>query len=96
MLRIEKRYDGCATRVILTGRLQTDGIACIRSTLDDGCTRKILDLRDVGLVDLGVVHFLMSCEREGVELAECPPYIREWMIRERAEESEAVTVPNAS
>jgi hypothetical protein len=40
----------------------------------------------VTLVDLGVVPFLIRCENEGVELVQCPPYIREWMSRERAEE----------
>lgn len=38
------------------------------------------------LVDLGVIRFLMSCEDEGVELVPCPPYVREWILRERAEE----------
>ena len=30
------------------------------------------------------VHFLIDYEDEGVELAECPPYVREWMLRECA------------
>jgi hypothetical protein len=48
--------------------------------------RKILDLTDVGLVDITVVQFLIYCEDEGVELVQCPPYVREWMARERAQE----------
>ena len=47
--------------------------------------RKILDLNEVTLVDLGVVRFLICCEDEGVELVQCPPYVREWILRERAE-----------
>jgi hypothetical protein len=42
-------------------------------------------LSEVTLVDLGVVRFLISCDDEGIELVQCPPYVREWMIRERAE-----------
>jgi hypothetical protein len=34
-------------------------------------------------VDLGVVGFLVGCEADGVELVHCPPYIREWISRER-------------
>jgi hypothetical protein len=85
MLRVEKESDGCVTRLLLSGRIQSGGIACIRSAMNDGCTRKILDLREVTLVDIVVVRFLIGCEREGVELVECPPYLREWMLRERAE-----------
>ena len=44
-----------------------------------------LDLTEVILVDITVVRFLMSCENEGVELVQCPPYVREWIVRERAE-----------
>jgi len=51
---------------------------------DDG-TSKMLDLSEVTLVDIGVIQFLISCEEEGVELVHCPPYVREWMLRERAE-----------
>lgn len=53
--------------------------------MNDGCARKILDLREITLVDIEVVRFLIRCENEGIELVECPPYVREWMLRERAE-----------
>jgi hypothetical protein len=87
MLRIEKDSDGCVTRLVLSGRIQSDRIACIRSALNDGWERKILDLSDVTLVDVEVVRFLIQCENEGVELVQCPPYVREWIVRERAEEA---------
>ena len=85
MLRIEKESDGCVTRLRLSGRIQSDRIACIRSEMNDGCARKILDLSEITLVDVGVVRFLISCEDEGVEMIQCPPYVREWIVRERAE-----------
>jgi hypothetical protein len=88
MLRIEKESDGCVTRLLLSGRIQSDRIACIRSAMNDGCAPKILDLREVTLVDVAVVRFLIRCEKEGVELSECPPYVREWILRERAEGAE--------
>ena len=85
MLRIEKETDGCVSKLKLSGRIQSGCIARIRSTMNDGCVRKILDLREVTLVDVGAVRFLISCENEGVELVQCPLYVREWMFRERAE-----------
>jgi hypothetical protein len=85
MLRIEKDNGGCIPKVRLSGRIQSDQIASIRSELGEGCASKILDLTQVTLVDLAAVRFLMRCEDEGVALVQCPPYIREWMLRERAE-----------
>jgi hypothetical protein len=85
MLRIEKDSDGCVTTLRLIGRIQSDCIASIRSTMNDGCTHKILDLSEVTLVDVAVVRFLISCENEAIELVQCPSYVREWIVRERAE-----------
>ena len=85
MLKIEKDCDECAIRLRLSGRIQSDLIASIRSAMGDRSARKILDLSEVTLVDLEVVRFLIVCEDEGTELVQCPLYVREWMLRERAE-----------
>jgi len=89
MLRIEKESDGCVTRLLLSGRIRSDGLACIRSAMKDGCPHRVLDLSEVTIVDVAAVRFLIRCESEGVALVQCPPYVREWMLRERAEESAA-------
>ena len=85
MLRMQRISAGCVTRLRLSGRIQADRIASIQSEMDDGCTSKSLDLSEVTLVDLDVVRFLIRCEDEGIELVQCPPYVHEWMLRERAE-----------
>jgi hypothetical protein len=85
MLKIEKDSGGCVTKLRLSGRIQSDQIASIRSEMDDDCPSKILDLGEVTLVDLGVVQFLIACEDAGVQLVDCPAYVHEWMIRERAD-----------
>ena len=53
--------------------------------MDDKSEHTILDLDDVTLVDGAVIRFLSSSEREGVTLIHCPPYVREWIRRERVE-----------
>jgi hypothetical protein len=88
MLRIERDHDGCVARLRLSGRIQSEFLVCVRSAMNDGCARKILDLSEVTLVDLGVIRFLINCEDEGIEVVQCPPYVREWMLRERAERVE--------
>jgi hypothetical protein len=88
MLRIEKKSDGYVTRLLLSGRIQSDRIACIRSAMIDKCSPRVLDLSEVTLVDAAAVRFLIGCENEGIELVQCPPYVREWILRERAEAAE--------
>jgi hypothetical protein len=88
MLRIEHHSDGCVIKLQLSGRIQSDQIPSVISEMDCDCASKILDLSEVTLVDLGVVQFLIACEDEGVELVECPAYVREWMLRERAAEAQ--------
>ena len=85
MFKIEKDSDRCVTRLRLTGRIQSNHIAYVQSAMSDCCERKILDLSEVTLVDIDVVRFLISCGDEGIELVQCPPYVREWILRERAE-----------
>ena len=85
MLRIEKDTKRCVTKLRLSGRIQSDHIASVQSAMSDCCEQQILDLSEVTLVDVGVVRFLIGCENEGIKLAQCPPYIREWILRERTE-----------
>jgi hypothetical protein len=85
MLRIERDSDGCVTKLSLIGRIQSKHISVVQSAMNAACERTILDLGQVTLVDLGVIRFLISCEDSGVELVQCPPYVREWILRERAE-----------
>ena len=42
-------------------------------------------LKEVRLVDREAVQFLARCETEGVELDNCPAYIREWIEKERTQ-----------
>ena len=85
MLRIEKDSGGCVTKLRLSGRIQSEQIASIRLQMDGACTTRILDMREVTLVDLNAIRFLIRCEDDGVELTQCPSYVREWMLRERTE-----------
>jgi hypothetical protein len=85
MFRIEEDRDGSVITLRLIGRIESELISSIRSAMSDGSAHQILDLTEVTLVDLGVIRFLISCEDEGIELVQCPPYVREWIVRERAE-----------
>lgn len=70
----------------LSGEIGADDAARLRGLLDRASDRRIvLDLRDVTLADRDAVILLARSEADGARLANCPPYIREWMSREREE-----------
>ena len=88
MVRISNDSVGRVTSLRLSGRIRSEDLPSIRSVMNDARMRTILDLTDVDLVDIAVVQFLICVEDEGVELMQCPPYVREWMTRERAQREE--------
>ena len=53
----------------------------------------VLDLKDLVLVDREAVRFLCRCEGQGIALRNCPPYIREWVDRERARTPPTLSEP---
>ena len=87
MLRIEKESDGLTTTLRLIGRIQLADIGSIRAQTDDDSVHVLFDLREVTLVNVEVIRFLSDCEDEGAVLIQCPPYVREWIFRERDERS---------
>jgi hypothetical protein len=46
-------------------------------------SRIVLDLKDLTLADREAVIFLAKCDAD-VQIRNCPPYIREWIRRERS------------
>ena len=67
----------------ISGRIAGDDVDVLRSALDQERGAIAIDLAEVGLVDRGAVNLLVLSETRGVELRNCPPYIREWIARER-------------
>jgi len=83
MLKIERTVNGDVVFTV-SGRLDAGNISELSELLaveTDGRIR-VLDLKDVVLVDGDVVRFLSTCEADRIVLRNCPPYIRAWMARE--------------
>ena len=68
----------------MSGRLEADNVSELSALLAAEPTDRplVLDLKDVVLVDRDIVRFLRACEAEGIELRNCPPYIRAWIAQE--------------
>ena len=85
-LKIESAFDGKAATLRLSGRIEGDHIAAIQDEVKRYHPRLAFNLGEATLVDREVVCFLAAQEAEGVELVECPRYIREWIARERSQD----------
>ena len=83
-LKIETASDGHITSLRLIGRIQAEYLDELETHIRRHRPLLVLDLREVTLVDVAVVRFLITCEAEGIELRHCAPYIREWMSTERS------------
>ncbi len=81
--RSEKVSDGQNTVLWLSGRIQSEHLDELSCQIEGNGDTIVLDLDEVTLVDVGVIRFLGRCEREGIELRHCPPFVREWIAREQ-------------
>lgn len=83
MLKIQR---SATDKVVLTlsGRIESEDVAELQRLLglEIGGPLLVLDLKDVTLLDCDAVKFLARCEADGIQLGDCPAYIREWIERE--------------
>jgi hypothetical protein len=69
----------------ISGRITQDDATVLRGAIEQERGPLAIDLAEVGLVDRDTVTLLAFSEGRGIELRKCPPYIREWIDRERAQ-----------
>ena len=75
-------------RVILSisGRITAEDVDILRDVLaQESRPVAAIDLKNVLLIDRDAVRFIAAAEANGIELRNCPPYVREWVRREQAE-----------
>jgi hypothetical protein len=71
--------------LFISGRITGEHVDMLRGVLEQESGSFAIDLKNVVLVDREGVKLLALSEANGTELRNCPPYIREWVTRERAE-----------
>jgi predicted metal-binding protein len=82
MLRIQRFEEEGLTIFALSGRIEECHIFEIKALLrSEAREQVVLDLREVKLVDREAVGFLAACEVSGIQVKNCPPYVRKWMER---------------
>jgi anti-anti-sigma regulatory factor len=89
MWKVQRTDDGDSIVMLVSGRIEAQHLGELREALyvETGDEKFALDLREVRLVDQDAITFLADREASGVHLRNCPPYIREWIARDRETES---------
>ena len=85
MLRIHKGLEGQAFITFsLSGRIQPEHVAALGTLVESENRKVVLDLTEVTLVCCDAVRFLGLCESRGMELKNCPAYVRRWISKEQS------------
>jgi anti-anti-sigma regulatory factor len=66
------------------GEIQTECVTTLKELIEADNAEIVLDLSDVTLADRDAAMFLAVCELKGVELRNCPAFLREWIAKEQA------------
>jgi hypothetical protein len=87
--RIDRVVDGDdIVALCISGRITKQDLDTLRKAIEEEAGAFAIDLRNVVLVDREAVKFFAQREVNGTVLRDCPPYIRAWVTRERAEMAE--------
>lgn len=81
-IRIQQTTEGHCTILRLSGELLSSQREALLEEIAGNNNAIALCLEEVTLVDLDIVQLLARCQAKGLELLDCPPYIREWISRE--------------
>ena len=83
--RIDRRLvEGELVALRISGQITGDDVDVLRAAIDHELDPLAIDLKEVDLVDSAAVNLLAVSEGDGIELKNCPAYIREWIDQERA------------
>jgi hypothetical protein len=84
--RFDRRVIGPDRAMLhISGRIAEEDVDTLRALLEQDKGVVAIDLKNVLIVDRGAVKLLAFSESNGVELRNCPAYIREWVTRETAD-----------
>jgi anti-anti-sigma regulatory factor len=80
--RIDRLSTGQAVVLRISGRITAVDLDVLRAALE--ADRVVaFDLTEVELVDRDAIALLAGAEESGIEVRQCPAYVREWISREQ-------------
>ena len=82
-LKIRRIQEEHGIRICLSGANRSEHLADLRADIEQFGPPATLDLEEVSVIDIDGIRFLNECQAQGVQVVNCPPYIREWMLQEK-------------
>ena len=84
VFKIQRSGNG-VTVIALIGRMENEHIVELETLLEAELPgrRIVLDLKNLTFAGQSEIDFLAEVEARGVTLANCAPYIREWIANQR-------------
>jgi hypothetical protein len=67
----------------LSGELRCSHFLDLRAEIEEVELPATLDLDEVDVIDIDGIRFLNECKSLGIQVVNCSPYIREWMLQEK-------------
>ena len=86
-LRIERTVTRGIAVIRLIGQLGVEHLEELKALITESDRGSVLDLEEVDLIDVQGVGFLVSVQRDGIEVRNLSPYIREWVNRVRGDKA---------
>jgi len=82
MLKTKRIPGDPKTVIALIGHIGGESLPALKAEIDAVSHDVALELDEVTLVDVDVIHFFIECQARGIELRGCSAYIREWIAQE--------------
>ena len=82
-LKIKRLCEKHGARIYLAGELRCAHLVEVRAEIEQAGQSATLDLDEVNVVDLDGIRLLNECQARGIQVVNCSPYIREWMLQEK-------------
>ena len=84
--RIQRSEKSGSILFMLSGEMVSGQVKLLRELLaTEGDGRILLDLKDVTLASREAVRFLAKAESAGIQIVNCPDYVRRWIVGEKAD-----------
>jgi hypothetical protein len=82
-LKIKRIWEKHGTRICLSGELRCAHLVDLRAEFEQFGQPATLDLDEVDVIDIDGIRLLNECQALGIQVVNCLPYIREWMLQEK-------------
>jgi hypothetical protein len=90
-LKLKRICEKHGTRLCMSGELRCAHVVDLRTEIEQVRQLATLDLGEVDVIDIEGIRLLNECQVRGIEVVNCSPYIREWMLQEKLSRGDEVS-----